>query len=103
MTNQQKPKVSREELKDAVGEETIGFRIIIECLEDLLESKDIEIVKSREMAKLKVSREELYKVAEGIEDIVSNLIPNAEAIEYSAVLVEHIGGWLKSKGIEVEE
>ena len=39
----EKPRVSREELEDAVGEETINFRIIIECLEELLKSKGIEV------------------------------------------------------------
>jgi len=53
--------------------------------------------------KPKVSREDIQKLAEDIESVLDNIIPNSDAIAYSAVLVEHIGSWLKSKGIEIEK
>ena len=53
--------------------------------------------------KPKVSREDIQKLAEDIESVLDNIIPNSDAIAYSAVLVEHISSWLKSKGIKIQK
>ena len=62
-----------------------------------------EYTKGYKVIQPKVSREEIQKLAEDIESVLDNIIPNSDAIAYSAVLVEHIGSWLKSKGIEIEK
>jgi len=62
-----------------------------------------EYTKGYKVIQPKVSREDIQKLAEDIESVLDNIIPNSDAIAYSAVLVEHIGSWLKSKGIEIEK